>query len=278
MKLLYKFVGSKKAVTALAQGSLKFTKIDELNDPSELIPYMNKHAVRSSLKLVRQNGYSPEQFQWLKHQEALLRLISPETRVLSCPKTIALANQTLALPIYDNFEYMERQLLATISFIRSRVGVLSLTERFDSLPMWAHYGVQASGYVVQFEGLDREFERDDTGSLNVLKPVIYVQDLIGMTHDPATQDNLFFTKFNDWSYEHEWRIVSALSACKASVDGTLFLRQMMSSAATGVICGWNVPEDDIRTLALDLLDINPLLKVFRAKLEQGRVRINDFVS
>ena len=46
---------------------------------------------------------------------------------------------------------MERQILKTISLIRSRVGVLSLTAQFDSLPMWAHYGALAKGYVLRFE-------------------------------------------------------------------------------------------------------------------------------
>jgi hypothetical protein len=51
--------------------------------------------------------------------------------------------------------------------IRSRVGILSLTERFDSLPMWAHCGAQAKGCVARFDGLEREFVGDATGSLNI---------------------------------------------------------------------------------------------------------------
>ena len=81
------------------------------------------------------------------------------------------------MPVYDNLDFMERQLLKTIYLIRSRVGVLSLTARFDSLPMWAHYGALAKGYVVRFDDLDRKFPKDPTGSLNVVKAVNYVEDL-----------------------------------------------------------------------------------------------------
>jgi hypothetical protein len=144
---------------------------------------------------VRRDGYTEKQFEWLGCQEAILRLLSPETRVLSRPTTVKLANNTLALPIYNDLDLIEKRLLKTIMLIRSRVGVLSLTERFDSLPMWAHYGAQAKGYVLRFEGLDQEFCGDATGSLNALKPVEYVEDLIGMTHDPSTQDNIFFSSF-----------------------------------------------------------------------------------
>lgn len=271
MKTLYKFVGSKGAVQAIARGSLKFTKIDDLNDPSELVPLMNRDAVRESLAVIRRNGYSETQFEWLGCQEATLRLLSPETRILARPASVELANQTLSLPIYDNLDFMERQVLQTIKLIRSRVGVLSLTERYDSLPMWAHYGAQAKGYVLRFHGLGQEFPGDATGSLNAVKPVKYVEDLLGLTHDPSTQDNLFFCKFQDWSYEREWRVLSALSSCQTSHCGNMHLRSVSLSKVTGVICGWNVPESEIRLLVFELHDVNPGVEVLVASLSRGRI-------
>jgi Protein of unknown function (DUF2971) len=262
-------------VQAIARGSLKFAKIDELNDPSELVPIMNHDAVRSSLAVVRKQGYTETQFEWLGCQEATLRLLSPETRVLSRPASIELANRTLALPVYDNLDFMEQQLLKTITLIRSRVGILSLTERFDSLPMWAHYGAQAKGYVIRFANLGREFPGNATGSLNALMPVQYVEDLVGMTHDPATQNNLFFCKFQDWSYEREWRVVSALSACRLSSDGKMHLRSVTLPTITGVICGWNVPPQEIRALKIELDSANPGIEVWVASLNRGRVELRE---
>lgn len=273
MSTLYKFVGDQAAVRAIARGSLKFTKIAELNDPSELVEHMDRGAVQASLVEIRKNGYTQKQFDLLGCQEAILRLLSPETRILSRPSTIEQANKTLKLPVYDDMDLMERQLFKTISLIRSRVGVLSLTERFDSLPMWVHYGALAKGYVVRFDDLDREFPNDSTGSLNVVKAVNYVEDLVGMTHDPSTQDNLFFSKFHDWSYEREWRVVSALSNCKLSDDGKMHLRDVDPSIVTGVICGWNVPGDEVSSLKAELSCINPGLEVLAASLERGRVRL-----
>jgi hypothetical protein len=271
MKAIYKFVGSREAVCAIARGSLKFTKIDELNDPSELVPLMNRHAVSSSLAAVRRDGYTEEQFKWLGCQDAVLRLLSPETQKLPMPETRELANRTLALPIFDDQEYMEQQVLKTIELIRSRVGILSLTERFDSLPVWAHYGAQATGYVLRFENLDKEFPGDETGSLDALKPVRYLDDLIGLTHDPCTQDNLFFCKFRDWSYEREWRVVTALSACEINADGNMYLRFIKPENVTGVICGWKIADEQITSLAAELHIANPRLEVSAASLANGRV-------
>jgi hypothetical protein len=275
MKPLYKFVASRGAALAIANGSLKFTRIEELNDPSELVPLMNRDAVLTSLNTLRKEGYTQEQFEWLSCQESILRLLSPETRVLSRPATIAAANRTLALPVYDNLDFMERQLLATISLMRSRVGILSLTERCDSLPMWAHYAANARGYVVCFRELDREYTGDTTSSLNALKPVRYVQDLLGLTHDPSTQDNLFFCKFQDWSYEREWRIVSALSSCQLSADRTLHLRRIDPSIVMGIICGWNVTPEEVELLASEVGRKHRGIKVQIASLDRGRVSLRD---
>ena len=236
---------------------------------------MNRQAVQTSLRSIRESGYNLEQFKWLECQEIVLRLLSPETRIFSRPATIDEANRLLKLSAYDDIDLMERQLLSTISLIRSRVGVLSLTECFKSLPMWAHYGAQARGYVLRLEGLDQKFAQDDTGSLNILKPVKYVEDLVGMTHDPATQDNLFLCKFQDWSYEREWRIISPLSVCTISADRRMHLRCVAPSIVTGIICGWNVSEKAIGLLAGDLSRTNPDLSMYRAVLDRGRVQLED---
>jgi hypothetical protein len=48
--------------------------------------------------------------------------------------------------------------------------------------MWAHYAEQAKGFVVIFDRLDRVFKGDETGSLNVTKPVDYTEEFLGMTY------------------------------------------------------------------------------------------------
>lgn len=271
MDTLYKFVGSKAAVQAIARGSLKFTQIAELNDPSELVPFMDRKAVYASLVTLRKSGYTTDQFEWLGRQAAILRLLSPEKYAHLRLPPIEQANQILASSTYDNLDFMETELLNTILLIRSRVGVLSLTTRFNSLPMWAHYGALAKGFVVRFEGLQNEFQDKTTGSLDVVKPVNYVEDLEGMTHDPSTQDHLFFSKFRDWSYECEWRVVSPLSSCQLSIDGKMHLRCVSPSTVTGVICGWSVSDEEVHSLVADLSYTNSNIEILVASLNRGRV-------
>jgi hypothetical protein len=271
---LFKFVGSKNAVLNMARGSLKFTPLDELNDPSELTPVMDRSAVRSSLELLRTNGLTQDQYDWLVRQEATLDLLAPQEKVLSAPKTLAAANRILSISTYDNLDYMERKLFAAIESIRAKVGILSLSERYDSLPMWAHYADQAKGFVAIFENLERSFKGDETGSLNVPKPVVYTERFIGMTFDPSTQDRLFFSKLSDWSYEREWRVVTALKACRRSSDGKLYLHDVAPPHLAGVICGWRVDKEELSSLSDDLKRVNPNVRLIGAVLDGGRVSLS----
>lgn len=79
MSQFYKFVCDIAAVRNIIKGNIKFTPPEELNDPAELLPIMSWQEVSGSLKILREKGFSEVQFQWLKNQYAILRLLSPET-------------------------------------------------------------------------------------------------------------------------------------------------------------------------------------------------------
>src|SRR3546814_11383988 len=76
-----------------------------------------------------------------------------------------------SIRIYENIDEMERRHCAATATIASKVGLLCLTRRYDSLPMWAHYAEQAKGLVVEFYDLDQIFKGDKTGVLNQLANV-----------------------------------------------------------------------------------------------------------
>ena len=108
---LFKYVSSANAVVNMARGSLKFTPVEELNDPSELSPVLDRTEVRSSLEILRNKGMTRDQFVWLQRQEAVLDLLSPEEKVLKAPKTLAEVNSMLSISAYENLEFMEKSSL-----------------------------------------------------------------------------------------------------------------------------------------------------------------------
>ncbi|MER9503908.1 DUF2971 domain-containing protein [Mesorhizobium sp. M0579] len=243
---LYKHVGSIEAVLNLAQGRLKFTPVAELNDPSEMLPSMNPAAFYQTLADIRRNGFSDEQFRWLKHQGATLAKLAPSMQAMPVPANRGEANSIIGSSFFDNIAEMRERYTVTVEKIRRGVGVLCLSSRFDSLPMWAHYAAMASKFVIRFENLQVAFSGDATGSLNSLKPVGYVAGYEGMTFDPTTQDRLFFSKLADWGYEEEWRVVCALEDCEHTSKN--YLKQIDARHITEVICGWKISAEDFQRL------------------------------
>lgn len=263
---LYKFVSCPDAVRSIARGSVKFTLPSQLNDPSELAPVMDFEAIRSSFDLLRQVGYSDHQFSCLQEQGTILDYLAPKMKREATPSTRQQANSRLRQEATYDPNDLELWLKELMSQIRERVGVLSLTETFRSLPMWAHYANRAHGFVVAFEQLVTASAEHTPASWNHPKKVLYSRGNESMTFDPCTHDLLTLTKHFDWSYEKEWRLISALHSCQKvpSKDGPIYVQNVDRSYVTEVIFGWNCPPDIRQSLEHDLLRINPRLRLLSA--------------
>jgi hypothetical protein len=270
---LFKYVAAPEAVEAMLGGSLKFTPVDQLNDPMEVFPFFDEAEVRESLDVLRRDGCSEEQFSWLTHQHNLLRLLAPELIFMPLPQDRELVGRIYGLAAYEHLPLMRQMLIATIEAIRSKVGILSLSERSDCVPMWAHYARDAAGFAIALDGLDLRYPGDKTGSLNIAKPVLYSERFLGMTFDPPSQDRLFFSKIEDWRYEKEWRVVRALEQCRrAGPSGApLFLDDVPIDHVAGVICGWKVPDDVYAKVGDLAATLNPSATVARANIVDGRI-------
>ena len=88
--------------------------------------------------------------------------------------------------------------------IASKRLLLSLSERLDSSPMWAHYAANSAGFVIAFDTSSEFFRRGAGGELQGLHKIHYFDGRIGeMIADPFVALN---SKQLDWAYEREWRL------------------------------------------------------------------------
>jgi hypothetical protein len=270
---LFKYVAAPEAVFAMLGGSLKFTPVDKLNDPMEVFPFFDEAEVGASLGELRRDGCSDEQYRWLIHQHNLLSQLAPEMIFMQVPQDREMIARIYELAAYQHLPLMKQMLIATISKIRSKVGILSLSERFDCVPMWAHYARDATGFAVGLDRMQSLYPGDETGSLNVAKPVVYSERFLGMTFDPSSQDRLFFSKLDDWRYEREWRVVRALTQCREAEmpDSTLFLHDIPNDHVVTVICGWKVPDDVHARVGSAAAQLNSSVTVCRALIVEGRI-------
>lgn len=81
---------------------------------------------------------------------------------------------------------------------------LSLTERADSSPMWAHYAANSSGFVIAFHTSNPFFRRGESGERQGLQKITYFDGRISeLMDDPYAA---LISKQADWAYEREWRL------------------------------------------------------------------------
>ncbi len=153
---------------------------------------------------------------------------------------------------------------------------LSLTERFDSSPMWAHYAGNSTGFVIAFETDNIFFRRGDAGERQGLHKITYFDGQIAEVMDDVYA--ALISKQEDWAYEREWRLyVKADQASKTLVvcADTIHLVDFPRAAVQRVILGLRASpelEADMRNL---LADHYPHALLTRVQADRGTASLTE---
>ena len=104
------------------------------------------------------------------------------------------------------------------------MGILCLSEEWDSIRMWSHYAKDHKGVCLEFT----RAEGNCLGNEYMCSPVNYVShypqiDLGQMllNSDGRTIARIMKTKSADWSYEKEWRLITLLGDQKCPWPGPI---------------------------------------------------------
>jgi len=280
MNLLYKFIENPDSVRFLLQGLIKFTPPAELNDPSELTPRVILDDVSNSLAQLREHGYTKEDMINLLRQENLLQKLAPRFKMIRLPETAEQATAIIRSSFYDETSKLAQILNEMVLEVSSKVGLFCLSLRYDSLPMWAHYANNAAGLVVEFANLGEVFQGDDTGVLSQPLAVQYKREQISITFNTKSHEALFFSKYSDWSYEKEVRVVLPLADCQKELLGEkhLYIRKIPRSCISRLILGWNMSNKIQKTIRAHIRELNPDVKIVTARIVQGQVKLEESVS
>lgn len=274
---LFKFVADETAIESIANGNVKFTRMSELNDPLELFGKTDTKLMMESLEHYRKVGCNDEDLKNLTAQVYLLQKLTKnhKYRLSIVPKTPEEMNKILKMQFLHNEQNiieLGKQYLAEIrAEMLKNTGVFCLSEKYNSLPMWAHYANNAKGFVVEFQDLESCFEPDETDVLNRLLKVNY--DYVpSVTFAPDSYKNTFFFKYKDWRYEKEFRVLKALNDCNKT-EPNLFLSQIPKEKIKRIIIGWNF-EGDIQTLTNKIKAINPAIVISQAEISYQHFEIS----
>ncbi len=275
MTTLYKFISEPEHVKSLLQGSVKFTPIPELNDPSELSPVIVRDNVQKSLTRLRREGYNDQEFSDLQKQGHLLERLAPEYLITPVPSSPEEATKHICLSQFDDIPRLERIMYDNAQKISSRVGIFCLSKRRDSLPMWAHYANNAKGLAVEFQNLDKIFPGDSTGVLRQPIAVSYEEDGVDITFEPRTHKSLFFCKFPDWKYEQEVRIILPLDeCCQDSLDAPIYTYNIPSIHVVRVILGWKMEPEMVCKVKNCVHEMNPKTSIVQTHISRGCIEFD----
>jgi hypothetical protein len=277
---LYKFIGNPLDVEFILRGSLKFTPVSELNDPSELLANVAQESLEESLLRIRKNGITSEDLATFEHLKNLLQRLAPNLPIAAIPLTKENLNAIIHSPLLDNFSFVKESTGNVAEMVSPKVGLLCLTRRNDALPMWAYYANNAKGLVVEFRGLDDAFPGEDISFLRKPLPVQYNRDSYSETFDPETRGSYFFSKFSDWQHEQEVRVVALLTDCRKIVKNDhapLYVLDVAPRHITRIFLGWGMETETIdKTIEL-VKRASPAVEVVKAKIEKGRAVAGDVI-
>lgn len=181
-----------------------------------------------------------------------------------------------ALDIFRKGEQsaLKRQSSKLYVLINNAVCILALTERNDSLLMWAHYADHHRGFVVGFDSENQFFrpKKDHGDPINIIEKVTYTENRPSIMLNDLNTSALFLHKGPDWKYEDEWRYIKYLkeSDNKIIVNGQeIFLFNIPADCIKEVILGCRMSEDNKEEFA-KVMRSDPSLKhvqVYQAMLD-----------
>lgn len=113
----------------------------------------------------------------------------------------------------------------------SKIRVLSLTKKMNSIVMWSHYGSMFNGICI---------ELDDSKTLYNARKVVYSDKIVEAEKFSSMQEiaeEAFLHKAKEWTYEEEYRIISKNEFIK-----------LLPGEIKCVHIGYAVPEDKVDLL------------------------------
>lgn len=139
----------------------------------------------------------------------------------------------------------------------SRQLCLSLTEKMDSSPMWAHYADNSKGFVIALDTDKSFFKRGDNDERQGLHKVAYFDGRIAEMID-SPYDALI-SKQADWAYEREWRLYTKAEDADRVIsndDDEIHLVAFPTDVVNRVILGVRSSsslEENLKTIVRDRL-------------------------
>ena len=209
-----------------------------------IVPYTNEdthNQVKSMLnQIINQKGtiYPKDILELTMYIQPMY----PNTNLAPLVNYIASIPQLLDKPEVDE---QFKTFLVVAMEARQKLGICSLSETENNKEMWNNYANNNSGYCIEYDVSDYEFNKDilpvvykDDRNCNVITQLInmFINDMIYNFSDKQIKTDisqyisLFVTKNLIWEYQKEWRLIgNAGEKAKAPKIKNVYLGYNVSS-------------------------------------------------
>ncbi len=264
MPTLYKYLPPDRQ-SYLIDSYLRFSPPGALNDPFELLPAIPMSVIEEGLSSMRRKLLTPPSAaagmtrEGRRHAErSYLKEARQKIRELPTPQEM-------------KKQFIEKGL----ANLNSKVGLLSLSRRWNSSLMWSHYTASHTGFCVGFDRGHYFFH--DPAKLAqdpfVCAPVEYSTARPTIHFRPLSLTDavsIVLTKAIDWKYEEEERVLARLADAAKTIEAEPFPVSLFSvphDAITEIVLGIRVGEGVRR--AAKKLSTDLKVPLYQAKISEA---------
>jgi len=201
--ILYKYLPPER-IAVLQRNLIRYTPPGAFNDPFESSPHLSAFADDETLRRlgVELLPQAREDI-WARLPDSLKARVERGTLDALVSDVDVINSAASLVPTF------RAQVTARVN---EKVGILSLSARRDSLLMWAHYSAAHTGFVIGVDSTHPTFTspRSPDATAPRLREVTYSSERPSRTLAELSPTDVFFTKSQEWGYEHEWRALERL--------------------------------------------------------------------
>jgi hypothetical protein len=245
-QVIYKYLPTER-LTYLEDELLRFTQPLDLNDPFEWMPILpSKEEIIAIIETV-----AKENIQLIENhsltREKKRKAISDYTKKYKDSIKAVLNDEP------NNFG--EQFFNRAITSLGSKLGLFSLSRRWNSSLMWAHYTNSHKGFCIGFERNSDYFKTkgNPIDPIFIIQPVIYSENRIkvpverGVKIDPK----VVLTKSTDWKYEEEERVIALLDLADKTIEAkpyNICLFKIPHKTISEIIVGAKIEDDNLKVI------------------------------
>lgn len=263
--VVYKYLSCKGGLAALRNFSVKYTPIDEFNDPFEgMVRNFSQHEKEDLISRAYAAMQSEKTWRLFCDSAPFQSPDDPNSLRRDCLAGKIDIQELLELGLNITSDGMMKSLPREIS---KHVCVACFSARKDSILMWSHYAQDHKGVVIGYQ----------SRAIGPLYAVRYSNERVPLPvgqfkanpkciADKRWHAILLTTKFSDWQYEQEWRGFEDVKKLRLKTieDKQVLLQKLSPQSISEIIMGTRIDER-LRKECLSFAKLRPNCKLYQAR-------------